>query len=50
MPRITGRRRMRLRLAQETIGSEVTSMRSSGVRQATDQVETPRIITPSSTA
>ena len=49
-PRMTGMRRIRLRLAHETIGSEVTWMSPSGLRQATDQVETPRIITPSSTA
>ena len=49
-PRITGRRRIRLRLAQETMGSEVIWISPSGVRQATAQVETPRIITPSSTA
>ena len=49
-PRITGKRRIRLRFAQETSGSEVTSISPSGVRQATAQVETPRIITPSSTA
>src|SRR6266516_4719485 len=49
-PRITGQRSARLRLAHETSGSEVTSISSSGLRTATAQVETPRIITPSSTA
>ena len=58
-PRITGRRSTRWRLAQETSGSEVTSISPSassgassgtGLRTATAQVETPRIITPSSTA
>ena len=49
-PRITGQRSTRWRLAQETIGSEVTSISPSGLRTATAQVETPRIITPSSTA
>ena len=49
-PRITGQRRTRWRFAQETIGSEVTSISPSGLRTATAQVETPRIITPSSTA
>ena len=60
-PRITGSLRMRWRLAQETIGSEVVSISPSpigspsgptgeGLRTAIDQVETPRIITPSSTA
>src|SRR5829696_4519628 len=49
-PRITGRRQTRLRFAQETIGSLVMSMRPSGVRHATAQIETPRIITPSRTA
>src|SRR6266511_2866040 len=49
-PRITGTRRIRWRFAQETTGSEVTSMSPSGFRTATAQVETPRIITPSSTA
>ena len=34
----------------ETSGSEVTSISPSGLRTATAQVETPRIITPSSTA
>ena len=41
---------MRWRFAQETSGSEVTSISPSGVRTATAQTETPRIITPSSTA
>ena len=49
-PRITGRRRIRWRFAHETSGSEVTSISPSGLRTATAQVETPRIITPSSTA
>src|SRR5262245_34247213 len=49
-PRITGQRRIRLRFAHETSGSELTSISPSGVRTATAQVETPRIITPSSTA
>ena len=40
----------RWRFAQETSGSEVTSISPSGLRTATAQVETPRIITPSSTA
>ena len=49
-PRITGQRSTRCRFAQETSGSEITSICSSGLRTATAQVETPRIITPSSTA
>src|SRR5256714_7843487 len=49
-PRITGQRSARWRFAHETRGSEVTSTSSSGFRTATAQVETPRIITPSSTA
>ena len=49
-PRMTGSRQMRWRLAQETRGSEVTSIEPSGLRTATAQIETPRIITPSSTA
>ena len=35
-PRMTGQRRIRLRFAQETIGSEVTSNLALGVRHATD--------------
>src|SRR3954451_15847783 len=50
MPRITGMRQTRWRLAHETRGSEVTSTSPSGFRTATAHVETPRIITPSSTA
>src|SRR5215218_10438559 len=57
-PLITGHRRIRLRFAHETSGSDVTSISppevpgasGPGFRTATDQVETPRIITPSSTA
>src|SRR4051794_21218940 len=49
-PRITGHRSTRWRLAQETNGSELTSTSPSGLRTATAQVETPRIITPSRTA
>ena len=49
-PRITGSLSSRCRLAQLTTGSEVTSIAPSGLREATAQVETPRIITPSSTA
>ena len=49
-PRITGQRSARWRFAHETSGSEVTSISPSGLRTATAQVETPRIITPSSTA
>ncbi len=50
---------MRWRLAHETRGSDVTSISpsapggassGSGLRTATAHVETPRIITPSSTA
>ena len=41
---------MRWRFAQETRGSDVSSISPSGFRTATAQVETPRIITPSSTA
>src|SRR4051812_45190729 len=47
-PRTTGRRSTRRRRA--TIGCDWTAISPSGVRQATAQVETPRIITPSSTA
>src|SRR5438477_8606670 len=49
-PRTTGTRSTRLRFAHETTGSEVTSVSPSGLRTATAQVETPRIITPSRTA
>ena len=49
-PRITGSRSRRWRFAHETSGSDVTSISPSGLRTATAQVETPRIITPSSTA
>ena len=49
-PRITGRRQSRCRWAQGTSGSDSTSIWPSGVRTATAQTETPRIITPSSTA
>ncbi len=37
-------------MAQGTSASDSTSIRPSGVRTATAQTETPRIITPSSTA
>src|SRR4051812_11497780 len=47
-PRTTGRRSARRR--RETIGCDWTAISPSGVREATAQVETPRIITPSSTA
>src|SRR3954452_24317969 len=50
MPRITGMRPTRWRLAHETSGSEVPSPSPSGFRTATAHVETPRIMTPSSTA
>src|SRR3954452_6146071 len=65
-PRMTGQRSARWRLVHETSGNEVTSISpsaasslprpsgricsGSGLRTATAQVETPRIITPSSTA
>ena len=49
-PRITGRRQTRWRWAQGTSFSDSTSIWPSGVRTATAQTETPRIITPSSTA
>src|SRR5215210_3375856 len=65
-PRMMGQRRARWRLVQETSGNETTSISpsaassgsrpsspscsGSGLRTATAQVETPRIITPSSTA
>src|SRR5829696_8285863 len=65
-PRMIGSRRSRCRFVHETSGSEVTSMSpfapsfesappaascsAEGLRTATAQVETPRIITPSSTA
>src|SRR3954451_2311783 len=49
-PRITGTRQRRWRLAQGTSDSELSSTSPSGVRTATAQTETPRIITPSSTA
>src|SRR4051794_29392073 len=49
-PRITGTRRIRLRFAHETTGSELICTWPSGLRTATAHVETPRIITPSSTA
>src|SRR5829696_8442553 len=49
-PRMIGSRQRRLRFAQGTSDSEVSSTAPSGLRTATAQVETPRIITPSSTA
>src|SRR6476646_10480948 len=49
-PRITGQRNTRCRFAQATSGSELTWTSPSGLRTATAQVETPRIITPSRTA
>ena len=49
-PRMTGSRQTRWRCAQGTSGSELISIWPSGLRTATAQVETPRIITPSSTA
>ena len=49
-PRRTGSRQSRWRCAQGTSGSELISIWPSGLRTATAQVETPRIITPSSTA
>ena len=65
-PRTIGQRNARWRLVQETSGNETTSISpsaassgsrpsspicsGSGLRTATAQVETPRIITPSSTA
>ena len=49
-PRITGQRSARWRLVHETSGNDWTSISPSGLRTATAQVETPRIITPSSTA
>src|SRR5215208_1557530 len=65
-PRMTGQRSTRWRLVHETSGNELTSISpraassrpnpsgricsGRGLRTATAQVETPRIITPSSTA
>src|SRR3954471_1422488 len=49
-PRMTGQRNTRVRFAHETSGSELTWISPSGLRTATAQVETPRIITPSRTA
>ena len=65
-PRMIGQRSARWRLVQETSGNETTSISpfaaspdsiapsaicsGSGLRTATAQCETPRIITPSSTA
>src|SRR6476661_5275828 len=49
-PRITGQRRIECFFSQDVSGEAVTSISPSGVRTATAQVETPRIITPSSTA
>ena len=49
-PRMIGSRQMRWRCAQGTRDSEVSSTSPAGLRTATAQVETPRIITPSSTA
>ena len=48
-PRITGQRSARLRRVHETTGCDSTAI-SPSLRVATDQVETPRIITPSRTA
>ena len=45
-----GTRQIRWRFAQGTSGSDSISIWPSGVRTATAQTETPRIITPSSTA
>ena len=66
MPRMTGRRSSRWRFVHDTSGSETTSISpfapsfesgppaascsAEGLRTATAQVETPRIITPSRTA
>ena len=47
---MTGSRSTRWRFAQLTTGSDVTSTVPSGFFTASAQVETPRIITPSSTA
>src|SRR3954451_2177215 len=49
-PRMTGQRSARWRLVQETSGNDCTSISPSGLRTPTAHVETPRIITPSSTA
>ena len=50
-PRITGRRQRRWRCAQGTSGSELDlDLPRRASRTATAQTETPRIITPSSTA
>src|SRR5213078_2052033 len=49
-PRTSGSRRKRWRLSQETSGNDWTSISPSFLRTATAQVDTPRIITPSSTA
>src|SRR5215208_1127674 len=49
-PRMTGHRSTRWRFAHETSGSELIATSPSGLRTATAHVETPRIITPSSTA
>ena len=48
-PRITGQRSARERRTHETTGWDSTEI-SPSLRVATDQVETPRIITPSRTA
>ncbi len=49
-PRMTGSRYARRRRSHETSGNEWTSVAPSGLRTATDHVETPRIMTPSRTA
>ncbi len=50
-PRMTGIRRIRLRLAQETVsGSDVTWMSPLGLAAGDRAGRTPRVITPSSTA
>src|ERR671931_1121807 len=50
MPRTTGRRKMRCRAIGERIGWLTWAISPSGLRTATDQLDGPRIITPSRTA
>src|SRR5579859_2496045 len=49
-PRISGQRYARCRRVQDLSGNEESSIAPSESRTATAQLETPRIITPSSTA
>src|SRR5436305_5089713 len=49
-PRITGRRRIQCRAIGELIDFDTCAISPSGLRTATDQLDGPRIITPSRTA